>query len=972
MGDVFISYSRLNKTFVLSFAEALKAAGCDLWVDWQAIPPTADWWAEICAGIEGANNTILVISPEYLASPVCHLELAHARESGKRLIPIVLTPATDSAMYAALEARVLDSNLLALFAERNLTEVARQNWLALARLNWIFFTDPATFAARIATVKDALFTDLDYVHTHTALFGDAREWEQKHKHASFLMRGAELTEAETWLAQAGTKDPPPTPLHIEFIARSRQAQSQRNRLLTTLASAAVIISTTLAILAGLFGIRSEQQRVIAADNAATAIVARATSDRSALESRALGLSASARQVTAEGQQDLGVALALEANTMLPKPLPQLERDLFEIGFAAGTRKLLSEQHKAINAIAISRDGRVAVSASSDGSIVVWETASWHVKWRLTQQLGRITRLALSRDGQRLLSGSTDFSIFLWTLSDGNVQQRFTKSTANITFVGFSPQEDYVISASTNGNLVKWNIETGDYFQVLYEEDSRTPINAAVFTADGQLAITGSEDGAISIWDVQGGKRIKRFTEGGNAKVLSVDVSNDPQAPLIASTSTDRTILIWDMEGHIVHRLQGHTDWVNAVHFSPDGNRLLSASSDATWRLWDIRLERELMRRQSSKLGLFSAAWLPDGHQIVTGQDDGVVRLWDIEPGLAEWRVYPHDPATVQLSVSADGTRALSGGDDGQVILWETATGRRLQTFGDGHNSPTALLISPDGKTVVTADYNELKIWDVSTNSPQPTFNETTPNVTQNITAMVMSPDSHTLYTARDDGKLTIWDLQTRVEVRTLALRNSPTPLILSLDSAGKTLLVAGADKSLALWALNDFKSLWSIDTAHSEPINAAALSSDGHYALSGGEDAKVKLWDALSGKPIQEFTDQTDAVTALTFSADQRFFASGSDDAALLLYDTQTKQLIRRYTGHTNAVTGVTLLPDNQQALTASADGSLMLWKLVPGPLTAWIQANRYVPGLSCETQQQFGIGRCSPTPTSEILTPLK
>ena len=88
--DIFISYSRRDKDFVRHLWESLtQKAEQKVWVDWEDIPPTADWRQEIYLGIEAANNFIFVISPHSVRSVVCGEELAHAIEHGKRLVPIV-------------------------------------------------------------------------------------------------------------------------------------------------------------------------------------------------------------------------------------------------------------------------------------------------------------------------------------------------------------------------------------------------------------------------------------------------------------------------------------------------------------------------------------------------------------------------------------------------------------------------------------------------------------------------------------------------------------------------------------------------------------------------------------------------------------------------------------------------------------------------------------------------------------------
>jgi hypothetical protein len=88
MADTFISYSGKDRDFVRKLHDALAKLNRDAWIDWQDIPLTAEWLREIYAGIEAADNFVLVISPDSVGSAICEKEIAHAATNKKRLIPI--------------------------------------------------------------------------------------------------------------------------------------------------------------------------------------------------------------------------------------------------------------------------------------------------------------------------------------------------------------------------------------------------------------------------------------------------------------------------------------------------------------------------------------------------------------------------------------------------------------------------------------------------------------------------------------------------------------------------------------------------------------------------------------------------------------------------------------------------------------------------------------------------------------------
>lgn len=87
MSDVFISYSRKERAFADRLAIELEKNGRSVWIDRVGIRFTAEWWEEIKLGIEGSDNFVLIMSPDSMASPVCHLEIEYARKLTKRIIP---------------------------------------------------------------------------------------------------------------------------------------------------------------------------------------------------------------------------------------------------------------------------------------------------------------------------------------------------------------------------------------------------------------------------------------------------------------------------------------------------------------------------------------------------------------------------------------------------------------------------------------------------------------------------------------------------------------------------------------------------------------------------------------------------------------------------------------------------------------------------------------------------------------------
>jgi hypothetical protein len=222
MTDVFISYSRKDGEFMRLLHKKLQDAQRDVWVDWEDIPATADWWAEIKSAIEAADAFAFIISSNSVRSEVCYREIQHAIDNNKRFIPLLFTEISD--------------------------EDAPHVHPAIRSHNWIPFSDTAKYEESMQKLLDALSTDPDYLRRHTRLLVRAREWVQHERHNSYLLKGAELGEYQNWLQESQIRQPKPTELHLEYVLASQQYRARNQmRFALTIIVAVIIFAVMVAV-----------------------------------------------------------------------------------------------------------------------------------------------------------------------------------------------------------------------------------------------------------------------------------------------------------------------------------------------------------------------------------------------------------------------------------------------------------------------------------------------------------------------------------------------------------------------------------------------------------------------------------------------------------------------------------------------------------------------------------------------------
>ena len=239
---VFISYSRKDIAFADRLDAALKAHGFEPLIDRTDIYAFEEWWKRVEDLIVRADTIIFVLSPDAVRPDTVALkEVAFAASLNKRFAPIVFRPVQD----------------------KDVPE-------ALARLNFIFFDDPAQFEQSADKLAEALNTDITWIRQHTDFGEQARRWAQAKGPTGLLLRSPLLEQAERWIASRPPGAPAPTDETQTFIRRSRQGATRRRNILTGSLAAGLVLALALAGLAYWQRGVAVEQRSIAQQNEAQA------------------------------------------------------------------------------------------------------------------------------------------------------------------------------------------------------------------------------------------------------------------------------------------------------------------------------------------------------------------------------------------------------------------------------------------------------------------------------------------------------------------------------------------------------------------------------------------------------------------------------------------------------------------------------------------------------------------------------
>ena len=779
------------------------------------------------------------------------------------------------------------------------------NTLAEARL--ITLNEDSAEVAHEALIREWqrlhswLTEDREGLLLHRHLTESAHEWEARGRDVSELYRGARLAQANEWSVlnpnalnaqermfldasnmQAKQEEQEREAQRERELAAAKElAETQRqsasrlrirNRVITTVGTVAII----LAMLAGLLGLRSNQ-------NARTAF---------ARELAAASLS------NLDSDPERSILLALHGVSVTAPDklvLPEVEDALHRALASSRIRKTFAAHQGQIWAMAYSPDGTRLATSAADKKIQIWDTTSYKNLLTLNLQDAEVKSITFSPDGTRIAAASSDNSGRIWEVKSGQLVFELKGHTKAVQAIAFSPNGKQLATSSLDKSIKFWDAATGK--ELATWRDIQEPTNQLVYSPDGKRIlfvddqILFNEGGNLHIMDTSSGEEIYRVPVGYYGFALS------PNGKQLALTPTNKSVIrvLNASNGQLLYSIRRPHNVIKWMEFSPDSSGLAVAGVDRKVHVWDAGTGIESFTLSGHTESVEIVAFSTDGKHLASGAFDGTIKIWSLgssaEDVLPE--VFPIEltGGVSRLEVSPDGALIAAVGysqttnKEDSLTMWDAQNGNLVYERKAHTEFPVAIAFSPDSKEVATggADYT-IKVWDAE----RGTLRLNLPVEDGIIWGIAYHPDGHTFAVVGSEGIIRLYDRAT--------------------------------GKALSNW------------DAGMGALSRVAFSPDGSRLATVSLDVTdAKVWDAETGKELLTLTGHTDGNWGVAFSPDGTRIVTSGWDGTVRVWDASNGELIRTLAGHTSTVVTARFSPDGKRIATASKDGTNRVWDAATG-----------------------------------------
>ncbi|KAK5988173.1 Vegetative incompatibility protein HET-E-1 [Cladobotryum mycophilum] len=585
---------------------------------------------------------------------------------------------------------------------------------------------------------------------------------------------------------------------------------------------------------------------------------------------------------------------------------------FKIWDAETTACLLTYQFPLRSCVGFCPDGQCFTVLSSDGALSIHDAETGNVLKGPNNLVDRFASARFSVDGRCLILILQDHTFKIWDRKTGTAIETYQVCCSDEDLIKPSPDGSMVAVIAKEGFIRVWDTKTS---RLIAEFNNlQSPIGSILFSPDGSRLISYCPRAIAQLCDLFSGTHFTMPSCHGY-EGFSPDGSL-----FITIMQDDSRMELWDAEKSSCRRiLEGHTASVVAATFSPDGNRIASASADQTIRLWNTNTGSCFGILYGHSDSVTSVVFKTDSKTLVSASRDGTIKVWDTSLSTHAPRIEKHSEGVISLSFSPNGKNVVSASSDmtfriNIVIPFYTVSApfNHIMSTRDSLGWPRSVFFSPNGSTVASiCQIGDAPIYRTHHSDPPNLYLKVHDVVTgcnilsqksfcSDIWAMAYSPDSASIAVGCDDGPITVWNVNTG-------------HLITTYEMAG---------------------------------VRSIHYSPDGTLLVALSHYRSFQVWDISCGSCIT--MDIDDRLVASTLSHDNTKLALVAN-TAVTIWDINNRHCVATYKTNGLLVNGIRFSPDGSHIVVAYSSGktNLRVLNATTGQYIAGFEVGRLINDMT-------------------------
>jgi WD40 repeat protein/serine/threonine protein kinase len=644
----------------------------------------------------------------------------------------------------------------------------------------------------------------------------------------------------------------------------------------------------------------------------------------------------ARDYLSSGQLDL----AEDALDQCPSHLRQWEWRLLR-GLCARETIVLRGHKSTVNSVQFHPDGDRVVTASHDGTAMIWDVATgaplhtlvghqgWAHNWVNNACFGCKGRYVFTAELDPKFGQGVDLKVKIWNTETGELL-RDLSGEGDLVTAGI--MSDLVATrAKLGGEITVWRVGAARD-ELVYRANRYGPGEAIsiALSQDGRyLAVAGNRN-LLQVHDLQNPGAVRDYTieeKGMGNYDIMWSVAFSPDGERLAAGSA--FLGEWTVaDGKLVNRFSTGDITGLSIAYSSQEDRLAATDRTGLIRIWDRSTGKSFLGPKNRKGGVPYLAFHPtDPHRlaVVRGR---VVTIQNISPTSIPTHDILQVPETrifAELAFNPSGEFLVARGGKRDLIRWDLSTNKpvKFQSPGVDLTAQANLTIIPGERPLLVCGCGADKplAWDFMTGRTT----EVLPIFVADTRCSASSADGRLLALTDKQNQIHLWDVHEAKE-RGVWHGGPRRICALAFQPGERSRLCAGSvEGTVRLWDTADGKELWKAND-HIRVVTHIAFSPDGRQLATASGDATVRLWDSGSGKLMGTLSGHSGYVSCVCYSPDGRRIASSGYDGTVKLWDADSGLEVLSLRDHTSFVTCVAFSPDGARLASCAGDGTVRVW----------------------------------------------